>query len=46
MDDERVIELFRQLSMEDQPIVLELLKYSLTLSTVDLYRLIEELERI
>ncbi len=46
MDDERVLELFQQLTREDQKIVIELFKYSLSLSTVDLYRLIEEFELV
>jgi hypothetical protein len=44
MIEEEMIELFKRLSKEDQMIVIELLKSSLMLSTVDLYKLIEELE--
>ena len=44
MEKEEVLDLFRYLSPEDQKIVIELMKYALTLGTVDLYRMIEEFE--
>ena len=46
MIEEEMIELFKRLSKEDQIIVIELLKSSLMLSTVDLYKLIEEFESL
>ncbi|MCK4560629.1 MAG: hypothetical protein KAV45_12665 [Calditrichia bacterium] len=44
MEKDEVLDLFRYLTQEDQKIVIELLKYALTLGTVDLYRMIEEFE--
>ena len=44
MEKEEVLDMFRYLTPEDQKIVIELLKYALTLGTVDLYRMIEEFE--
>jgi hypothetical protein len=44
MEKEEILDLFRYLTSEDQKIVIELLKYALTLGTVDLYRMIEEFE--
>ena len=44
MEKEEVLDMFRYLSSEDQKIVIELMKYALTLGTVDLYQMIEEFE--
>jgi hypothetical protein len=44
MEKEEVLDLFRYLTPEDQKIVIELMKYALTLGTVDLYKMIEEFE--
>jgi hypothetical protein len=44
MEKEEILDLFRYLTPEDQKIVIELMKYALTLGTVDLYRMIEEFE--
>ena len=44
MEKDEVLDLFRYLTKEDQKIVIELMKYALTLGTVDLYRMIEEFE--
>jgi hypothetical protein len=44
MEKEEVLDLFRYLTPEDQKIVIELMKYAITLGTVDLYRMIEEFE--
>ena len=44
MEKDEVLDLFRYLTQEDQKIVIELLKYALTIGTVDLYRMIEEFE--
>lgn len=44
MEKEELLDLFRYLTPEDQKIVIELMKYAITLGTVDLYRLIEEFE--
>jgi len=44
MEKEEIADLFRYLTPEDQKIVIELLKYALTLGTVDLYKMIEEFE--
>ena len=44
MEKDELLDLFRYLTQEDQKIVIELLKYALTLGTVDLYRMIEEFE--
>jgi len=44
MEKDEILDLFRYLSQEDQKIVIELLKYAITLGTVDLYRMIEEFE--
>jgi hypothetical protein len=41
---DQALELFSQFSPTDQKIVIELLKLSLTLGTVDLYKIIEEFE--
>ena len=45
MEDEQILELFKQLTPEDQKIVIELMKISLSMSTIDLYKIIEEFER-
>jgi hypothetical protein len=44
MEKEEVLDLFRYLTPEDQKIVIELMKYALTLGTVDLYKMIEQFE--
>ena len=44
MEKEELLDMFRYLTPEDQKIVIELLKFALTLGTVDLYRMIEEFE--
>ena len=44
MEKEEILDLFRYLTPEDQKIVIELMKYALTLGTVDLYKMIEEFE--
>lgn len=44
MEKDEILDLFRYLTPEDQKIVIELMKYAITLGTVDLYRMIEEFE--
>ena len=44
MEKDEILDLFRYLTTEDQKIVIELMKYAITLGTVDLYRMIEEFE--
>lgn len=44
MEKERILDLFQILTPEDQKIVIELMKYALTLGTVDLYSMIEDFE--
>ncbi len=46
MDKEDILELFKQLTPEDQNIAIDLLKISLSLSTVELYKIIEEFEAL
>jgi uncharacterized protein YehS (DUF1456 family) len=46
LEKEEILELFKQLTPEDQNIVIDLLKISLSLSTVDLYKIIEEFEML
>ena len=44
MEKDRILDLFQILTPEDQKIVIELMKYALTLGTVDLYSMIEDFE--
>jgi len=44
MEKDEILDMFRYLTTEDQKIVIELMKYAITLGTVDLYRMIEEFE--
>jgi hypothetical protein len=44
MEREEILELFKQLTPQDQRIVIDLLKVILLMSTVDLYKLIDEFE--
>ena len=44
MEKDEILDLFRYLTPEDQKIVIELMKYAITLGTVDLYRMIEEFD--
>lgn len=46
MIEEEMVEMFKRLSTEDRYIVIDLMKSALMLSTVDLYKLIEEFESI
>jgi len=45
MEREEILELFKQMTPEDQRIVIELLKVFLMLSTVDLYKIIDDFEK-
>ena len=44
MEKDEILDLFRYLTPEDQKIVIELMKYAITLGTVDLYKMIEEFD--
>jgi hypothetical protein len=44
MERDEILELFKQMTPEDQRIVIDLLKVFLMLSTVDLYKIIDDFE--
>jgi len=45
MERDEILELFKQLTPEDQRIVIDLMKVFLMYSTVDLYKIIDEFEQ-
>jgi len=44
MEREEILELFKQMTPQDQRIVIDLLKVFLLMSTVDLYKIIDDFE--
>lgn len=44
MEREEILELFKQLTPQDQRIMIDLMKVFLLYSTVDLYKIIDEFE--
>ena len=44
MEREEILEFFKQMTPEDQRIVIDLLKVFLMMSTVDLYKIIDDFE--
>ena len=44
MERDEILELFKQLTPEDQRIVIDLMKVFLMYSTVDLYKIIDDFE--